>query len=1220
MSLHDVPLKAHYISGVDDLVHGFYIPMLERSVLYQRRTGYFNSRALAMAGRGLSGLIRNKGRMQLICSVELEEEEREIYEDPSKHVRLLGQKAEDIAKTLDQPADNLEELRLMLLAELLSRGLLEIRIAYPKAGIYHEKAGIFIDAEGNKCAFNGSDNETPGGWLHNTESFHVFTSWQDARHIAPEVQTFDKLWNNRMTGTTVIPLPEAVRRKILHFKRSDYEEGFIEPGDPASKEVRVVDRPEWQWTPELAYIFEAPRLWNHHDFAYGEVGITPFPHQDYVASNVLKGWPPRCMLCDEVGLGKTIEAGLILHGYMSAGRLDRTLILAPKNILRQWQLQLYTKFNITAWRLEGNYLEGPILDPNQQPERVKADIDNPFRTKDVILASSQLIRAEARTTQVLAVPWDMIMLDEAHHARARGPSGRREPNLLLQAMDQLKLQTQGLVFMTATPIQLDRKELWDLLMLLELPGGWQDEDAFDSFFSEINEERPDWAFLFSLANDTIRAFGDDPQSNMMVQNEFKDQGVDVDRLMQLIRTNKHQVVHGLDQRDQEALKLLLYHSTPVYRMIYRNGRELLKRYHREGKLKERIADREPQANGSVRLQGDAEDERSELGLYLEIDDYVRDYYARYNDVRKGMGFIMEVYRKRLTSSFHAIKLSLERRKARLAEALQSGDYGLLLGMPSTELEDTEDLEEVEEEGDSIDPMTLRANQMRAVIQAEHDFLDRFIGRLRDLPSDSKTEHLDGLLREEFKRGTRQVIIFSQFMDTVNYLLEYLQPQYGNQLGSYSGIGGSYWNGREWANCSKQSIQQKFTDDQDPLSILICTDAAAEGLDLQTCNVVINYDIPWNPMRIEQRIGRVDRIGQRSPKVYIHNLFYEGTVEETVYTRCLERIDNFRTTLGNVQPILVEMERLIRNGAMARTREEGQRVLEQVDQSIQRSVAELDENMRIMHLLNQYEPLSRTETKSCPISQQELEAHLGPLLVSADWTKGSDYYSKGLDVITFAPKVLDKASKKARLITPNSNLVSLFGTLPDIPEIISDPSGWRMHRVDIDGSSAFIVEEKGTFRAVRKMEDIAIRKGQRFPSLVECESDVRSEILQRKRQNLNAQLHQWQNRLEGWESRARLYLDQVLNWRWREVYLRTVPVSDAGVSDVWKDYISDQERGSTKQLADLCRYRPTSVNIRNARGRQRSSSPRSSGLEEKMLSDRAVVKRRTDELKAQLGAS
>ena len=318
LSLRDVQYKAAYVSGVDNLVRDFYIPSLRESVLYQRRTGYFNSRALAMAARGLSGMLAHGGKMQLLCSVQLEKDEEAVLRDP---VGYLEQQTVDVARMLEQPYDMVERLRLAILAELLARDLLEIKIGVShKGGIYHEKAGIFRDEEGDIVAFNGSGNETPGGWVRNTESFHTYTSWKDDHHIRPEIDTFNKLWHNRLPGTTVIPLPEALREQLIQF-RDYYQEGLDEPLD--SSDILQHQVVEWSWTPKLAYLFEAPRLWNHHDFAYAETAVTPYEHQDYVATTVLETWPPRFLRCDEVGLGKTIEAGLIIKGFLAAGRIDR---------------------------------------------------------------------------------------------------------------------------------------------------------------------------------------------------------------------------------------------------------------------------------------------------------------------------------------------------------------------------------------------------------------------------------------------------------------------------------------------------------------------------------------------------------------------------------------------------------------------------------------------------------------------------------------------------------------------------------------------------------------------------------------------------------------------------------------------------------------------------------------------------------------------------------
>jgi hypothetical protein len=1220
MSLKDVQLKEYYISGVDNLVKKFYVPVLEQSVLYQRRTGYFNSRALAMAARGLSGLLKNDGKMQLICSVELEESERAVLENP---VGYLERRSIDIIEALEQPSDQLERIRLALLAELIARGKLEIKIAIPHAGgVYHEKAGIFRDRDGNIVAFNGSGNETPGGWLRNTESFHAYTSWSDPRHIKPEIRTFDALWNHELPGTTVMPLPEAVRRKLLQFRKPEYFYGknLDEPIDPIDE--GIVEIADWEWTPELAYVFEAPRLWNHTDFAFGEVAVTPFEHQDYVASSVLTQWPPRFMLCDEVGLGKTIEAGLILRGFLSAGRVDRILILAPKNILKQWQLQLLTKFNIVSWRLDGNYVLGPQPDPDVPPEKEKVDADNPFRTKPIMLVSSQLIRSERRRNQLLGLEYDLVVLDEAHHARARGASGRREPNLLLEAMELLKLQTQGTLFLTATPIQLSRKELWDLLMILEMPGKWQDEDLFDRFYVEINKKRPDWAFLFDIVQSSIQTWGVDQSAVRDLRDAYP--SIDVDQLMQTVKDARYHVASSLDAPSQEVIKLLLYRHTPVYRMVFRNTRELLRKYHEEGKFKEKLAERAPQPPDKIRLTGSRDDPRSEFGLYCRIEEYIREYYAKYESVRKGLGFLMEVYRKRLTSSFFSMKKSLERRKETLDKALESGEFSVIV----KEAEEDEGLDlnepnvdrlitEIEEGYIAVTDKDLE--HIRTVLQNERDYLEGFLSDLRDLPFDTKAEYLHTLLRGKFDKGTRRVIIFSQFADTVEFLLDYLKPHYGERLGSYTGEGGSYWDEHFWHRCSKQKIQEKFTDDDDVLSILVCTDAASEGLDLQSCDTLVNYDIPWNPMRIEQRIGRIDRIGQKSPIVTIHTLYYDGTVEERVYARCLERIDNFRVTLGHLQPILAT-ERLIREAALAKNETEAEKILGQLDEEFsEKSVAEKDEEIRILKLCNEYVPQLQPQTTKTPVSQRQLEAFLGERLKKAGWRKEDEYWTKEGSVVTFSPKVVDLRSRAARLITPLSNLSQFFGSLPSIPETIAGSNGGFAHRIETDGLTTFVSQRGTNYSLVDAIGDFEKPSGHVFSSLEECRSEALRLMNEQKKGAIESQIISWENRLLSWNVRARMYIDKVAVWKWRGDLMTSFgSFDDAKLVNSWQQYVEDSERRSLSDLSRISSYRPDPSSMRlRARGRPPKTSPRSTIREDQFIKERRMVQERMKVLKEQL---
>ncbi len=117
-----------------------------------------------------------------------------------------------------------------------------------------------------------------------------------------------------------------------------------------------------------------------------------------------------------------------------------------------------------------------------------------------------------------------------------------------------------------------------------------------------------------------------------------------------------------------------------------------------------------------------------------------------------------------------------------------------------------------------------------------------------------------------------MIIFSQYKDTVDFIREQLRRIYRGQVACYSGVGGEQWNGNKWERVSKEEIKDRLSLMGKKLKFWFCTEAASEGLNLQTCGVLINYDMPWNPMRVEQRIGRIDRIGQRYDRIWIRKLF------------------------------------------------------------------------------------------------------------------------------------------------------------------------------------------------------------------------------------------------------------------------------------------------------------------------------------------------------------
>ena len=188
-----------------------------------------------------------------------------------------------------------------------------------------------------------------------------------------------------------------------------------------------------------------------------------------------------------------------------------------------------------------------------------------------------------------------------------------------------------------------------------------------------------------------------------------------------------------------------------------------------------------------------------------------------------------------------------------------------------------------------------------------------------MPEDPKLELLIQDLQTLENRARDTVVIFIQYTDTLDVIKEKVSLS-RSDVGTYSGNGGEMYDSTAdvWMSASKERVKREFTDPAGELSFLVCTDLASEGLNLQTCDALINYDLPWNPMKVEQRIGRIDRIGQANEKVVVWNYVYEDTVEEEIYERLRERINLFERAVGPLQPILEGLEAGVENVAMGDT--------------------------------------------------------------------------------------------------------------------------------------------------------------------------------------------------------------------------------------------------------------------------------------------------------------
>ena len=895
-----------------DLLHGFYVPALQSAVSYDRATYNFSSEVLTVAGAGLAGLINNGGRMRLICQYD------KMALETVQAIMAGYQAAEDaLADSLDVRSiteladddDPFARHHLELLTWLVKEGRLDIKVAIPlhTGASYHHKMGVIADAHGDRIVFAGSINESVAAWLYGDEHFSVYKSW-DATidYLQRYSNDFETLWNNRGESSMVIPLPEAYRRQLIDFAPARNPALAPPPPLPPSPE-RVIN--DGQPPPYHADPLPRAALWaavNHaiaHDppTTLETVAAELWPHQ-------LSFWrryardatePPRVLIADEVGLGKTIQAGILLKTFINRGQAERVLILTPAAARWQWQAELRHKFNIRIPVLDRQGAHLRLVDAPGEPARPASPA--PWQDAPRLIISYDWLRRHREAFRAdAAAEYDIVIFDEAHHARYLnvGNPHQRRPNSYLQLLTLLSPRTTGLLLLTATPMQIDPSELWALLNLLNPEGSWS-EAEFRLFY---DTNRPATLDEWDAARQTwLRAGppGDLEQLAALARMSLPA----VKEHLEYIQNNNPPVLRRdmTPERIRESLTLMR-RTAAIKRSVSRHTRELLRQYVSEGKLRQTVPQREV-STVAVALRP------QERELYGGIRDFVRAWYQEQPGLnQQALGFVMTHFRMRLASSRYAFRQSL----LDLQKRRQSGRQSALTWAAVSNADDSYDDSSMEYEPDAELPdlnLSSRGEQLLGELLARCD---------ADHADDSKFAEFNRQLDLLRAAGHHRIMVFSHFRDTQVWLRERLASA-RHRVGNLAGLSGP----EDWicdADGSIRSVDRSAAVQcisASETGVLLCTETAAESLNFQFCSAVINYDIPWNPMKLEQRIGRIDRIGQESDIVAVVNLFYAATAEHDAYAAMDERIAAFTEHVGSLQPILqANLERIIRESTFA----------------------------------------------------------------------------------------------------------------------------------------------------------------------------------------------------------------------------------------------------------------------------------------------------------------
>ena len=577
------------------------------------------------------------------------------------------------------------------------------------------------------------------------------------------------------------------------------------------------------------------------------------PHQVAVLHRAISAYPHRFLLADEVGLGKTIEAGLIIKELKARGVANRVLVLAPSGIVSQWQFELKTKFSeVFALYNKSTIAYLTAMHPNE----------NVWTLEDNVIVSSTFAAWDERRREDIALAdWDLVIIDEAHHARRTWEGKSRYSDTQLYRLasrlaDPERTTNSAMLLLTATPMQLHPFELYSLIELLD-PALFSDFDDFESHADErAGLNRAVELILRWLAT---------------TATERGDVATVIRRWLPGESNGLERKLDDASQRQRLANELQQFHR--LSEVMVRNRKAVV------GGFQPRSA-----------KTWTVEPTEQELGAYNAVTDYVRSGFQRSRLLKNNaIGFLMATLQKMNASSSETLGKSLIRR----IERLESG----LFVMTAPELDPDEDATDLEP--DEIDDVL--AIDARIAVLEELTELRRLVRLLDAIDIDSKAQTLvSGLNGLRSTDSTVKVLVFTQFRDTQTYLARILQED-GWPIHLFHG---------QLKPAEKDAAVAAFRDDAGP-KILISTEAGGEGRNFQFCHTMVNYDLPWNPMRIEQRIGRLDRIGQRHP-VTIINLAVAGTIEERVLEVLENRIRVFVDTVGGLDPILGTVEADLRH--------------------------------------------------------------------------------------------------------------------------------------------------------------------------------------------------------------------------------------------------------------------------------------------------------------------
>lgn len=586
----------------------------------------------------------------------------------------------------------------------------------------------------------------------------------------------------------------------------------------------------------------SPSASSLYSFNAGRVRFVPYQYRPVM--KLIRADRPRLLVADEVGVGKTIESGLILKELQARNDIKSVLIICPKALVseRKWELEM-KRFDEHFTPLDGQLLRHCIKETNLGGEwpvqYEKAILPTSLFDNDLLFGQGG--NGKVKTPGLLSLDpapkFDLVIVDEAHHIR-------NSETYVHQAVKYFAENAEAVLFLSATPVQLGREDLFTLLNVLR-PDVILDQASFNQM-AEPNQ------FINSAINACRR--GEKGWAEEVREQLRIVAGTPWGREVLAINPGFQHIYDGLAEGEEESRsRIRTIHSLES---LYTFS-SLINRTRRRdiGEFTTRKAETIP-----------TEFTPNQKAIHDDLLAVIARILARLHG-NQNVKFMMTTISRQAASSL----------------------YGL-----APTLEDILDGKLARLENDLDEEMDVQSLEFIEDIRAE---VESLVERAKNLePEDPKASAFLKVIGDKVQMPRNKVLVFSTFRHTLRYLASKLKES-NVRFGLVHG---------DISDEDRAVLRKRFSlskDNVDAIDVLLSSEVGCEGLDFQFCDCLVNFDLPWNPMRIEQRIGRIDRYGQKSETVGIFNLITPGTIDAEIYERCLMRIGVFQHAIGGNEEIL-----------------------------------------------------------------------------------------------------------------------------------------------------------------------------------------------------------------------------------------------------------------------------------------------------------------------------